>query len=265
MKLEEDVFKLVEDIERWFYYAPGEDLFHLYKGNVLMALHKIQDVYQTLSFARISLDSLRAENLGDLIDEDPNGVGKAVIRYMFMNNSISFYNHCIDLSWQVLWLYYNPEMNKYSIHSREDYLKSTKDCTLGELRYPLILAKQEKLYDMIDEFFNRETTSRIRTKYNYIKHRGVYHIDKMGENYKTSKISYDGKHLPLLYREELDLEEMKSFLIEFDKSFVEYFEIIISHVVPMDFRKNKQIELNISEVCKYAEKYFSSLDNKEIK
>ncbi len=263
MRLEEDVFKMVEDVERWFYYDPGEDLFHLYKGNVLMALHKIQDVYHTLNFARLSLDSLRAENLGDLIDEDANGVGKAVIKYMFMNNSISYYNYCIDLSWQVLWLYYNPEMNKYSIHSREDYLKSTKDCTLGELKYPLSLAKQEKLYDSVAEFFNSETTSRIRTKYNYIKHRGVYHIDGMGENYKTSMMSYSGRHLPLLYREELDLEEMKSFLIEFDKSFVEYFEMIIAHVVPIDIKENKQIELNMSEMCKYAEEYFSSLGNEE--
>lgn len=263
MNLEENVFEHVEDVHRWFDYDPGEQLFHLYKANVLMALHKIQDVYHTLCFARMSLDSLRARNFGDLIDNDGNGVGRATMQYMFMNNSISHYNYCIDLSWQVLWLYYNPEMNKYSVHSREDYVKSTKDCTLGELEYPLSLAKQEKLYDRVVEFFNRETTSRIRTRYNYIKHRGVYHIDGMGENYKTSMMSYNGRCLPLLYREELNLEEMKSFLIEFDKSFVEYFDMIIAHVVPIDFRENKQIDVDIFEISKYAEEYFSSLDNEE--
>ena len=266
MRLEEDVFTMVENVERWFDYDPGEDLFNLYKGNVLMAMHKIQDVYHTLSFARLSLDSLRAENLGDLIDEDANGVGKAVIKYMFMNNSISYYNYCIDLSWQVLWLYYyNQEMNKYSIHSREDYLKLTRNCTLEGLKYTLTLAKQNKLRDIVDEFFKRQTTSRIRIKYNYIKHRGVYHIDGMGQNYKTSMMSYNGRHLPLLYREELDLEEMKSFLIEFDKSFVKYFEVIIENVVPIDFREDKQIKLDICEMFKYAQEYFLSLDNGEIK
>ena len=84
----------------------------------------------------------------------------------------------------------------------------------------------------------------------------------MGENYKTSMMSYSGKHLPLLYREELHLEEMKSFLIEFDKSFVQYFEMIIAHVVPIDIKENKQIELNMSEMCKYEED-FSSLGNEE--
>lgn len=262
MNLEENVFEHVEDVYRWFDYDPGEELFHVYEANVLMALHKIQDVYNTLCFARMSLDNLRARNFGELIDNGGNGVGRAVMQYMFMNNSISYYNYCIDLSWQVLWLYYNPEINNYSVHSREDYISSTRNCTLEALEYPLNLAKQEKLYERVLEFFNKETTSRIRTRYNYIKHRGVYHIDGMGENYKESLMSYDGRHLPLLYREELDLEEMKDFLVEFDKSFVEYFEMIIGHVVPINFRENKPIEIDTFEVCEYAERYFSLIDKK---
>lgn len=254
--MEDIIFDKVPNIHHWYDYGPEEHHYCLYSHNLLMACHKIEDVYRTMGLARICLENIRAEDFGELIDgNDP--LSKALMRSTFINNSISYYNYCIDLSWQVLWLYYNPSEIEYSIHKREDYLKATKDCTLEGLKLALTLAKQNKLSTYVESFFTRDTTKCIREKYNYIKHRGVYHIDGLGENYKQSVMNYNGFRLPLLYREELNLDNIMDELIEFDKSFVEYFEIIISSIVPKDYLECTGC--NIEDYIIYLNKYLNSL------
>ncbi|WP_195238708.1 hypothetical protein [Romboutsia sp. 1001285H_161024_C4] len=237
------VFDKVPNIHHWYDYAPEEHHYCLYSHNLLMACHKIEDVYRSMGLARICLENIRAEDFGELIDGNDE-LSKAVMRSTLINNSISYYNYCIDLSWQVLWLYYNPNIIEYSIHKREDYLNATKDCNLEGLKLRLALAKQNKLSTYAEDFFNKKTTQCIRKKYNYIKHRGIYHIDGLGANDKESLLNHNGFKLPLLYREELNLDNIMSELIEFDKSFVEYFEFIIESVVPKDYLECTECDMN---------------------
>lgn len=250
------VFDKVPNIQHWYDYEPEEHKYCLFSHNLLMACHKIEDVYRTMCLARICLENIRAENFGELIDEKDE-LSKAVMRSTFINNSISYYNYCIDLSWQVLWLYYNHSTIEYSIHKRKDYLQATKYCNLEALKYHLWLAKQNKLSEYVEMFFRKDTTQSIREKYNYIKHRGTYHIHGLGENYKESMLRYNGFRLPLLYREELNLDSIMSELIEFDKTFVEYFEFIIESIVPKDYLKCT--ECNMSDFIIYIDEYMDTL------
>lgn len=247
------VFDKVKDVLNWHEYAPKEKHYHMYSHDLLLACHKIEDVCQTLCLARICLEDLSAKNFGELIDEH-NELSITLMKYIFLNSSISYYNYCIDLSWQVLWIYYNPLEIKYLAHDREYYEKSTKECTLEGTKYRLALAQEKKIIPLIDDFFGRENTKYIRQKYNYTKHRGVYHIDGLGMNYKQSMISYSGINLPLIHREELDVNEMIDNLIKFDNSFVQYFETIISYIVPKDFKERKPFSMNDMALygCRYA-------------
>lgn len=249
--MEDIVFDKVSNIHHWFHYKPDEHHYCLYSHNLLMACHKIEDVYRSMCLARICLDNIRAEDFGELLDGN-DALSKAVIKSTLINNSISYYNYCIDLSWQVLWLYYNPSVIEYSIHKRKDYLKATQNCNLENLKYNLALAKENKLSEHVESFFTKNLTQCIREKYNYIKHRGTYHIDDLGENYKESMMDFGGFKLPLLYREELNLDELIIELIDFDKDFVKYFESIIESVVPKDYLECDKCDL--SDFIKYVEK-----------
>lgn len=228
----ETVFR---NVHKWFSYFPDELNICRYGANQIMSLEKIKDVYHSLSYGRLCLDNLFETNYGGLIDDDESGLGRAVIRSTIMNNCLSYYNYCIDYSWQVLWLYYS-DMNESLLNDMESYIAFMERCKLARLNPLLTSQGEQTIHSHINVFFNREEVRRLRRKYNTVKHRGFYHIEGLGENYKESAISVNGERLPLLHREKIDLNELRQELIEFDNLFVEYFEVIIDKVVPREIK-----------------------------
>ena len=243
---EENILKNLSSIHRWAEYAPKESHYYLFSCNLLMACHKIEDVYQTMCLARVSLANIKSENFGELIDEH-NTFSIAVMKFTFINSAISYYNYCIDLSWQVLWIYFNPENVEHLAHDSRYYEKSTRECTLDGTKYRVTLAYEKKISDFIEKFFLRKETQNIREKYNYIKHRGLYSMKGLWKNHKKSSIGYGGNggtRLNLIHRRELDVEKLIEELIEFDKVFVAYFEMIIEYIVPNNFLNKQEITSN---------------------
>lgn len=49
--------------------------------------------------------------------------------------------------------------------------------------------------------------------------------------------------MPLLHREELDLDQVVAEFVEFDKSFVEYFEFMISSIVPSEYVEYNKFDI----------------------
>ncbi len=240
----ENVFR---EVHQWFNYFPDELSICRYSANQIMSLEKIKDVFHSLTYGRLCLDNLFATNYGELIVDDEAGLGRAVIRSTIMNNCLSYYNYCIDYSWQVLWLYYS-DMDESAFNNMDKYIEFMKACKL-EVLNPLLRRKNENVIRRhINTFFNRDEIRRVRKKYNTIKHRGFYHIEGLGANYKESAISIDGDRLPLLHREEIDLNELRQELIEFDNLFVEYFEVIIDKVVPSEIKDGIVREITFEEV-----------------
>lgn len=255
----ECVFK---NVHYWFGYFPNELNICKYTANQIMSLEKIKDVYQSLTYGRLCLDNLFKMNYGELIYNDQAGLGKAVIRYTIMNNCLSYYNYCIDYSWQVLWLYYN-DMDESAYNNMDKYIEFMEKCRLTSLKDLLRTKGDKNIYNHINDFFMKEEVKNVRKKYNSIKHRGFYHIDGLGENYKETAVSVNGKRLPLLHREEIDLNELRSELIEFDSLFVSYFDVIIDKVVPIEIKNGDVTEKTLEEVTAEKSKLVDFV-NKEI-
>ena len=251
------------DVKSWFEYFPNELIIDKYTANQIMSLEKIKDVYHSLTYGRLCVDNLFVENYGDLIDEDENGLGRIVIKSTIMNNCLSYYNYCIDYSWQVLWLYYNT-VDKSYFNSMDKYIEFMEKCNLKKLKKLLIDKEEKQLCKHIEAFFNNNKVKTIRKKYNTIKHRGFYHIEGLGENYKESIISIDGKRLPLLHREELDLNKLKEELIEFDNLFVKYFEVIIDKVVPSEIKDGSCREMTLEDVIARRNDLLKLLENEKL-
>jgi hypothetical protein len=88
-------------------------------------------------------------------------------------------------------------------------------------------------------FKSSKLTENIRKKYNYLKHRGTFEFEGLGVIQKCSMASVNGVSLPFLRREEIDIKELETNLIEFDMLFVEYFNILIEMIMPANFTKIK--------------------------
>ena len=110
----------------------------------------------------------------------------------------------------------------------------------------------------------------IRNKYNYLKHRAIFHTPELGMNDNLSEkhifvnlegnaaqTEFVGYKIPLLSREEVALENLKKVLLEFDKQFVQLCEDLFFCVMPSDFRNLKSVEGEI--VKKYTIEHVDEL------
>ncbi|AKN31112.1 hypothetical protein Ccar_09705 [Clostridium carboxidivorans P7] len=169
-----------------------------------------------------------------------------------------YYNTCISLSWQVLWLYldYNLEGK---LPENKLYYKSIKKCNFNELLYRLTLAKEIKLRDYyVKGFLENPLVKYIRQKYNYLKHRGTYYFSFLGLNDSSSMMfSIDNKTIPMISRISVDTEKWKKQLIDFDKLFQEYFSEIVRTVVPKDFDNTT---FGLKEPVAYYNKHKEEID-----
>ncbi|NMD72433.1 hypothetical protein HHO41_19365 [Bacillus sp. DNRA2] len=230
-----DVTELREkvDISNWLNYNPWIVQYSKYLPNVITASVKIVDVYYQISNARVSIDYMNVDNYGQLIGKD-DYLHKQFIKSKFLFDSLAYYNYSIDLSWQVLYFYFGDK--DYGVlQDKKRYEQLSKECNEQNLRLQLWFHNQKKLSKYVFDFFNDQKTKEIREIYNYLKHRGTFYIDGLGENDEFLPINLNGSRLRMINREEVDLSEWKEKLIQFDVFFYEYFNNLINWIMPKDY------------------------------
>lgn len=251
-----NIIERIGEIPRWDKYEPQIQHYSNFSTNITSAAIKISDVNRTFCTGRASFIFYDCDDFGQLVRSDDE-LSKLYFRSILIYNSLSSYNICIDLSWQVVWLYLS-DFGLDTIYDKKklnDYLNS---CTLETLNYQLVLAKESKIRNYINEFFNEILTQKIRRKYNYYKHKGAFHVPGLGINYGNLPFGFNNLALKQFSREEFDLDEWVNILIDFHLSFMKFFEGIINFVIPtqylaqpLDF-KSDTIEYGL-KVQKYFE------------
>ncbi len=238
-----EVLRNLPDIRNWAGYEPDENQYAKYyrAPEVLAAAHKIIDVYWMLHSARAHLDYYSAGNLGDIV---PDMSEKNVLfaKSLFCFDALMQYAICVDLSWQVVWAFYQATSMEYLLQNR--YEEMSENCSYESIN---VLLNERVAYPspqagtagevkaLINSFLNEELSVQVRQKYNYIKHRGKYFIEGLGEGDRCLMFRADGKDIPVLCRQEVDILSIFKQLILFDVQFVRYFEKLIKKMIPDDF------------------------------
>ena len=256
--------EFTEDIHWWRNYEPKDSDYVDYHTYITSAMFQVIGVYNILCKARASLEFIECNDYGELIScSDENHL--AFIRNMFIESSIIYYNICVDLSWQVLWLYCEQD-DLNIIYNQKTLDKILKRCNYSELIYRLKLGGLEKIIKKLKEFNEYLHQSGVRTKYNYIKHRGVYHYNGFGENYSTMLMSYNGMEVKIFSRKEINVNEWSEMLLNFDFEFVKYFNYILEEIVPKGYLQKSDIFSNeyTFRFIDYCEQIKKEVINKNI-
>lgn len=227
----------LQDIHDWAKLAPKDLQYLKYQNNITFAALKISDVYQALCIARANLHFLDNEDFGDYASDE---ISKKFVKSMHIQNSLIYYNIAVDYSWQVLWLYYDKFLNGLNPTSKL-YEASIKDCNYEELLFGLTLCNDLKMRDCIVKPFFGKCTSfqQIRPLYNYLKHRGTFYFDGLGENNSHMMFKYEKNgseiDLTIVNRKEINIDKTKNILLDFDKEFVTYMSLLIQIIIPEHF------------------------------
>lgn len=231
------VYDELKDIHYLLDYKPDESNCGLYDTNVILLCHKITDVYVTLCIARSNIHYVDNDDYGDFARDE---ISKLYVNSMLVQNSLVYYNFAVDLSWQVGWLYADQGINGL-MPTSQLYERESKKCDFETLCYNLTLAQDIKLREHYRSLYNNSFFKKLREDYNFIKHRGTFHYKGLGLNDSKMMIRVNDYMLPLVSRREIDINEMRKKLIEFDKLFTNYFLDIVNMVVPGDYLTNKHL------------------------
>jgi hypothetical protein len=240
-----NILEKVEDIEGWLKYSPGIPQYSKFLPNVICAGVKVADVYHTIRHARASLIYMDLEDYGQTIAEN-DYTHVQYIKSKFFFDALAYYNYSIDLSWQVLFLYYGDE-DYGMLQDKFRYEQDIKKCRMATLEKRLERKGQNELLEYVNSFLNLPLTDSVRDEYNYLKHRGTYYIDGLGENDEYFPFGLAGSRLKMINRREIDLESWKGKMIEYDKSFVNYFNEIVK-IMPQDYVSSKLDLLEIASL-----------------
>lgn len=228
------------DIDHWMKFRPSMTQYIRFSQNqshLLLAGHKIEDIYRQYKMARASLMYLEIEDYGQLIGQNDE-LHLAYIRSKFLFDALALYNYCIDLSWQMVYLYHG-DAHFGAVQLEEYYMQASKDCDYESLKGRLVkVNKRDGLFNHIDKFFNATLTNEIRQAYNYIKHRGTFHVEGLGINENNVPIGLAGYQLKMLSRKSINIDEWKEKLIQYDISFYNYFEDILKSLMPPHYSNN---------------------------
>lgn len=225
--------------QHWLDYDPWDPHYANFKPYYIYTAFKIVDVYSSFAHARSYLNELDIDNYGQLISKHDD-VHLKYIRAKIIQSALAFYNYCIDLSWQVVWFNISDDTFRFiKDNAYDDY---ANECDFDTLILKLKMFKKEYLKRHIIKFRTNEITEYIRKRYNYLKHRGTFQFDGLGVPQRNSIGSVNGISLPFLRREEIDIDELKNKLIEFDILFVNYFNILIEMTMPSNFT---QVQLDL--------------------
>jgi hypothetical protein len=237
-------------IDEWHSYEPWDPHYCNFPPHIIFAAHKIGDVYESFTNARFFLSYIELDNYGELIAENDE-LHLSFIRSRLLQSALASYNYCIDLSWQVLWFYFGE--SRYRLYDDPDYYyKEAQNCNRESLKVRLHLAHSDHISRHLDLFLSNDVISKVRTKYNYLKHRGTFYTPGFGEQYKYLMGGANGRSFKMVEREVFDISEWKRNLIAFDEHFYQYFNQIIKWVMPKDFLT---FEGSFTDVLKLEEKY----------
>ncbi|WP_124051457.1 hypothetical protein [Priestia endophytica] len=246
------------NVDNWEWYKPSISQYTRYFPYELAAGLKIEDVYMQIKNARSSLLFTQYDSYKPFVTED-NDITSTYLKSKFLFDALANYNYCIDLSWQFLYIYYGN--NDYSIiQDNKVYERETKECNKESLRYRMVgLAKEREKFDYVMHFLNIPLTKEVRNAYNYIKHRGTYHIKGLGiqgDDRFPTVFSGAVPTLKIITREIIDLDEWGSKLTNFDISFYQYFEKLVQELMPCDFTDGTVIIKNLPLISERLEQWY---------
>ena len=245
MRTSREIEAIIGPIPNWYEFEPNDLTYIKHSPNIVASFHKVGDVFDTYCNARAALLFAYQDNLNAfMVNDDESGL--QFIRSHLLLNSLMLYNICIDLSWQVLWLRFEVK-DLELINNKKIYERSLNNCNFETLQYQLTLAREIKIRNYIRESFNGWTD--FRRKYNYYKHRGSFFIEGLGENEDKLMISINGETPKCFSREEFNLSDWTDKLIEFNGQFGDYFENIISFIIP----SNASEPIGANEIIKYMD------------
>ncbi|MEK3824247.1 hypothetical protein [Paenibacillus sp. FSL K6-1558] len=221
------------DVHGWLKYNPHEGHYAKFNPNVITTGFKIFETYNTFCNARTLLYSSEVSNLGDLTANDDLSV--KYTKSTFLQSSLATYNYCIDLSWQVAWFYCSPDDYYGFIDSEKKYTDYSKACTYDVLILKLRLGNKKKIMELLHEFYSNKTVRKIRSEYNYMKHRGGYYTPGLGEQRPVMFGTINGNHFNMIQRNIFDIEEWIDILFEIDRLFYQFFNTFIDSIMPKNY------------------------------
>ena len=243
-----DFEKLKSDTSffRWHDFDPQETQYMRYSADnpsAIAAGFKIEDVFRSFCNARASFIYANASNYGDIASTDE--INRLYVKTHFLTNALIEYAICLDISWQVVWAYIQPSSLNYLMSQK--YLEMEKECNRDNLLAQLKCAisqngygtmKAQKIKNLVTEFDDSETTLKLRSIYNGIKHQGTIHFNGLGENYTSMLISINGAQPPMLKRKSYRVEEIEELLFKYHFEFIQYMNKLILEIMPSDFTNN---------------------------
>lgn len=266
----ETIYGKLKEIHSWQRYFPLDDKYYLYSSNLIFACCKISDLYYQLCNARMGLHFYCDYESFDMVSKDEISILNT--KKYFLENSLLYYNFSIDYLWQVLWLFYNNSDERYRMATKERYQEEMKKCNFDALLCGLTEIQENKLVEVLkDNFTERnELYKKIRERYNMLKHRAVFHTPGFGMNHEIGMYyipavverQKDGTVMksycvPLIAREELDLDKLKEILISFDQQFVTVCEYFIELIVPKEYLATSKV--TVANIVDFNKKHLIEL------
>lgn len=259
------------NVDGWKWYKPSFPQYTRYSPHQILAGFKIEDIYIQIKNARSSLLFMESDSYKPFVIKDDE-LHTSYIRSKFLFDAMANYNYCIDLSWQFLYLYYSYVKYGYDdygmLQEENFYEKETKSCKVGTLKKRLIGAKQEEKWREVSSFLEEPLTEEIRNAYNYIKHRGTYHVKGLGiqgDDKFPTVFSGNVPTLKFITRETIDLDEWREKLINFDISFYQYFDKLIQELMPDDFTEGTIVIDNLPLISQKLEEWHQKTNNRKDK
>lgn len=245
-----------EQFHDWAKYYPSELQSHKHPSFIDIGILKINDIYRSFCYFNINLDLCLKP-----LDEHKNETEYLFMTNMHYQNCLFYINNCTDYFWQFLFCVCQPDTSKNYDHLHlENLLKteSIQNIVNEEINYLISLNKSntqfQELQNTRKSLENEIQLKQIRQKYNYIKHRGTYHIKGLGGNNRTSfeslglKVSvhlYENNEIDdcspkqQVHRETLDLFQSITDLKEFKIIFIDTINKIIELMIPEDYSKTE--------------------------
>jgi len=241
----------------WSKIHPDELQSRVYESFIDAAALKVFDIYRAFCYFNTSLELYSTDNLGDY--KIPDKEVRLFIKGMFVFNALFYINVCRDYMWQMLYCFCQYDSEEAYDHKKLEEIFEKEDLqnTLNELLKKLLNLATGTAKNAISQIIkvksrienNYANEYKITEKCNYIKHRGMYKIIGLDINDKTAfeqlgikvridlfdqgQIECDPKRL--MYKEEINVEEIYKQLIDFKKKFIEDFDELIRLVIPNNY------------------------------
>ncbi len=251
-----------ESFFKWDKYAPLDVQYFKYaesNPSIIAAGHKIYDVFIGFYNARASLMFADSKDFGDMAGD--SDASRLYTKCHLLQNALIEYAICLDLSWQVVWAYIQPSSLEYLMEQKyKDMEKEcSRDSVLAQLNCIVAqngygVSEAQAILDTIKNFDNDETTLKLRSIYNKIKHQGTIYYEGLGANFDHLSIAIDGKALQMLHRDSYGVDEIKDLLYSYHVSFQKYMNNLIQIIMPDGYLDS---EMNLVDALNAAMKMFN--------